>query len=77
MKNRGEEISKVFITGGGSRLKGLRELLAEDLNREIFEINPFKNTNYSLNNEQYCKDCKNEFAVAVGLGISEVMADEN
>jgi type IV pilus assembly protein PilM len=77
MKNRGEEIAKVFITGGGSRLKGLRELLAEDLNREIFEIDPFKNTNYSINKDQYCEECKNEFAVAVGLGISEVMADEN
>jgi len=70
MKNRGEEIAKVFITGGGSRLKGLRELLAEDLNREIFEIDPFKNTNYSINKDQYCEECKNEFAVAVGLGIS-------
>ena len=77
MKNRGEEIAKVFITGGGSRLKGLRELLAEDLNREIFEIDPFKNTNYSINKDQYCEECKNEFAVAVGLGVSEVMAYED
>jgi type IV pilus assembly protein PilM len=77
MKNRGEEIAEVFITGGGSRLKGLKELLAEDLNREIFEIDPFKNTNYNTSKEHYCEECKNEFAVAIGLGVSEVMADED
>jgi type IV pilus assembly protein PilM len=77
IKNREEEISKVFLTGGGSRLKGLKQILKDDLNREIFEIDPFKNTDYSLNHEQYCDDCKNEFAVAVGLGVSEVMADED
>jgi len=77
MKNRGEEIAEVFITGGGSRLKGLKDLLAEDLNREIYEIDPFKNTNYSSSKEHYCEECKNEFAVAIGLGVSEVMADED
>jgi len=77
MKNRGLEISKVFLTGGGSRLKGLKQLLKDDLNQEIFEIDPFKNTSYSLDHQQYCDECKNEFAVAVGLGVSEVMADED
>ena len=77
MKNKGSEISKVFLTGGGSRLKGLKQLLKDDLSKEIFEIDPFKNTDYSLDHEQYCDDCKNEFAVAVGLGVSEVMAYED
>jgi type IV pilus assembly protein PilM len=77
MKNRGLEISKVFLTGGGSRLKGLKQLLKDDLNQEIFEIDPFKNTSYSLDHQQYCDECKNEFAVAVGLGVSEVMAYED
>jgi type IV pilus assembly protein PilM len=77
MKNRGEEIAKVFLTGGGSRIKGLKQVLKDDLNREIFEIDPFKNTNYSLDYGQYCGDCKNEFAVAIGLGVSEVMAYED
>lgn len=76
-RNRNKEIKKVFITGGGARLKGLKKLIGEDLNREIFELDPFKNTNYNLEKDKYCKDCKNEFAVAIGLGISEVMADEN
>jgi type IV pilus assembly protein PilM len=75
IKNRRQEINKVFITGGGSRLKGLKTYLIEDLNREIFIIDPFKNTNYKPEKDRYCKDCKSEFAVALGLGISEVMAD--
>lgn len=77
MNNKSEEITKVFLTGGGLRLKGLKELLTEDLNRDIFELDPFKNTNYSKKKEKYCNECRYEFAVAIGLGVSEVMADEN
>ncbi|MFW6295275.1 MAG: type IV pilus assembly protein PilM, partial [Halanaerobium sp.] len=76
-RNNNKEISKVFITGGGARLKGLKELLAEDLNKEIFRIDPFKNTNYDSANKLVNEEYKNDFSVAVGLGVSEVMADEN
>ncbi|SIQ12489.1 type IV pilus assembly protein PilM [Halanaerobium kushneri] len=76
-RNRGQEITKVFITGGGSKLKGLRELLREDLDIEIIEIDPFINTNYAIKHDKYCEECKNELAVAIGLGVSEVIADED
>ena len=77
IKRRGEEISKVFITGGGARLKGLKKFISEELGREIYIIDIFKNRSYKNDNEEFCYDCNNEFAVAVGLGISEVMADES
>jgi len=77
IKRRGEDISKVFITGGGARLKGLKEFISEELGRDINVIDTFRNTQYKNNNEEYCLECNNEFAVALGLGISEVMADES
>jgi type IV pilus assembly protein PilM len=77
IKRRGEEISKVFITGGGARLKGLKEFISKELGRELEVLDTFKNTSYKSKNEDYCEECNNEFAVAVGLGISEVMADES
>lgn len=77
IKKRGEEISKVFITGGGSRVKGLKDFIAKELGREIEEIETFKNTSYKNENKDYCEDFNDEFAIAVGLGISEVMADES
>ncbi|MGM0500857.1 MAG: type IV pilus assembly protein PilM [Bacillota bacterium] len=76
-RNRGETISKVFITGGGSKLKGLKEMISTELERELIEIDPFKNSDYKKKEEKYCDECKDEFAVAVGLGVSEVMADES
>ncbi len=77
IKKRGEEISKIFITGGGAKLKGLKEFISKELGREIEEFDTFKNTSYKNKNEDYCEKFNNEFAVAVGLGISEVMADES
>jgi type IV pilus assembly protein PilM len=76
VKNRGEEISKVYLTGGGSRLKGLTDFLEEESGREVFRINPLKNIEVNSLSNAYCNECLEEFAVAVGLGVSEVMADE-
>jgi type IV pilus assembly protein PilM len=79
MKHRDEEIEKIFVTGGAFRLKGLQEIITEDLNRELILIDPFKNIKRDLDSskEELIKQNKYEFAVAVGLGVSEVMADES
>lgn len=77
MKHREEEIKKVFITGGGARLKGLEKLISEEIGEELILIDPFKSTGYEFIGEPYCGDCSYEFSVAVGLGIAEVMADES
>jgi len=79
MKHRGEEVEKIFITGGASRLKGLKDLISNEIGREIILIEPFKNINIKLNNQanELVKNYNYEFAVAVGLAVSEVMADES
>jgi type IV pilus assembly protein PilM len=77
IKKRGEEISKVFITGGGAKIKGLNDFISKELGREIEVLDTFKNTTYKNKNEDYCREKNNEFAVAIGLGISEVMANES
>lgn len=77
MKNKGKEISKIYLTGGTSRLKGLKAWLKADLNKEIFQINPFENQNYNLDSDQDDSGYKSEFSVALGLAMSEVMAYED
>lgn len=77
VKNRGKEISKVYLTGGGSKLKGLFEFLKSESDREFRIINPLKDIEIKSDNNAYCEQCKEEFSVAIGLGISEVLADES
>jgi len=79
MKHRDKEVEKVFITGGGSRLKGIQKLISDEIGRELILIEPFKNINKKLDikGEEIIEHYKYEFAVAVGLGISEVMANES
>jgi type IV pilus assembly protein PilM len=71
MKNR-KKIGKVFITGGGSKLRRLNSLIENIIERELHPLNPFKGL-HIRENEQFRIE---EFAVAVGLGISEVLPDE-
>lgn len=77
MKNKDKKISRIYLTGGASRLKGLKSWLKADLNQEIHHIDPFKNQNYILDSEQYGSGYKSEFSVALGLAMSEVMAYED
>jgi type IV pilus assembly protein PilM len=79
MKHRDEEVEKIFITGGASRLQGLQQIISEEINRDLIIIDPFKNIKTKLDSdkEELIKHYKYEFAVAVGLGVSEVMANES
>ncbi|MFW6028872.1 MAG: type IV pilus assembly protein PilM [Halanaerobiales bacterium] len=79
MKHRDKEVEKIFITGGASRLTGLKQLISDEIGREMILIDPFKNINRKLNNEgeELVEQFNYEFAVAVGLAVSEVMVDES
>lgn len=71
LKNRDQKIAEIFITGGGSKLKGLSEIIIRETGRELTEINPFLKVNsMAVNNQE-------EFTVCIGLGLSEVMDDES
>ena len=79
MKHRDEEVEKIFVTGGASRLQGLQKIISEEISRDLIIIDPFKNikTKVDSEKEKMMEHYKYEFAVAVGLGVSEVMSDES
>ncbi len=71
MKYR-KKVDKVFVTGGGSRLKRLTNIIENEIERELHLLNPYVNIKYTKD-----KSLKSEeFAIAVGLAVSEVLADE-
>ncbi len=72
MKYRGKVVDKIYITGGGSRLQGIKELISGHLDRELLLLNPL----YNLNIENARNDLLEELAVVIGLGVSEVLTDE-
>ncbi|MFW6021890.1 MAG: type IV pilus assembly protein PilM [Halanaerobiaceae bacterium] len=67
-----QKVENVYITGGGSKLKRLKEIIENKTDRNLQIINPFdgieQNNGMSLKPE--------EFSIAIGLGVSEVLADE-
>ncbi len=72
MKNRGEKVQNIYITGGGSKLEGIKDIISEEINREIFDLDTFKD----IEIPETGLPEKEMFSVAVGLGISEVLANE-
>lgn len=68
MKHRGRKINKIFITGGGSRLKGLQELISKEINQNIRILDTYKGFEFEEIN-----DFNQELSVAIGLGASEVL----
>ena len=67
-------VSDIYLTGGTSKLKGLKELLESETNNEIKIINPFDNflTEFEINEGNM-----SHYSVALGLAASEVLANES
>lgn len=77
VKNQGEEISEIYLTGGGAKLKGLKEFFENKIGRKLFRLNPIRNITIKQKSNAFINEFKDIFAVAVGLGISEVMSNES
>lgn len=73
MKFRGKEIENVYITGGGSKLKNLHEIITNETGKKIKKIDPYYKLNISSNIHQLAE----EFSVVIGLAISEVINNES
>lgn len=71
MKYR-RNIEKVFISGGGIKLKRLKNIIEDRLGRELLSLDPYFNVGVRKGSDLRPE----EFAVAIGLGISEVLPDE-
>ena len=74
IKNRGENIENIYITGGSSLLDGLDELIEEETGLKGERIDPFLNVTIDSMIE---KNNKEFYSIVVGLGISEVMHNES
>ncbi|MFP4017189.1 MAG: type IV pilus assembly protein PilM [Halanaerobiales bacterium] len=71
MKYR-DKVSSIYLTGGGSNLRRLDELIEKKIERELEILDPYYNI--KIRSPQVLK--AEEFAVAIGLGVSEVLSDE-
>lgn len=71
-KMSGKKISKMFITGGGALLKGLKEKAETSFNTPVFMADPFSKVEYPAFLENVLKEAGPVFAVAVGLAIRKL-----
>jgi len=73
-RNPNQDIKKLYLTGGGSSLYGLKDYIAADLGLDIIDIAPYDN--FKIKNETSPGE-ERRMAVASGLVASEVIFNEN
>lgn len=71
-KKYNRTISKVIFTGGGSLLKGLREVAVNNFKAEIEVGHPFSKVNAPAFLEKVLETMGPEFAVALGLALRKL-----
>ncbi|MSU44711.1 hypothetical protein EXS45_00810, partial [Candidatus Nomurabacteria bacterium] len=71
-KRYNRTISKVIFTGGGSLLKGLSEVAANNFQAEIEIGRPFSKVNAPVFLEKVLETMGPEFAVALGLALRKL-----
>ena len=70
-----EEISTMFLSGGGSLLVGLPELLSEELDLEVRYLDPWRSlrVDEAVFDRNYLRRFGPQFAVATGLALRSVI----
>ncbi len=68
-KKRNQNIKSVYLTGGGSALKGFRDLAAQNFKVEVIAGNPFEKIETPAFLENVLKVTGQEFAVAAGAAL--------
>jgi len=68
-KKNEKNISKVFLTGGGVLLKGLKEKAESSFNVPVVMADPFSKVEYPAFLESVLKQAGPSFAVAIGLAL--------
>jgi type IV pilus assembly protein PilM len=68
-KKTNENIKSVFLTGGGSALKGFRDLAAQNFKVEVIAGNPFEKVEVPAFLENVLRETGPEFTVAVGAAL--------
>jgi type IV pilus assembly protein PilM len=64
-------LSKIILSGGGSRIQGLEQFFAEEIGLEVEILNPFKKiqTDNKKIDKEYMNYIGPEMAIALGLAI--------
>lgn len=67
-------VQKILISGGGSKLQGLREFLADQFQIPVEPLNPFQRIEVDAKrtDPDYLREFGSEMAVAVGLALRGV-----
>ncbi len=68
-KKTDKNVSKVFLTGGGVLLKGLREKAEASFNVPVVMADPFSKVEYPAFLDSVLKQAGPSFAVAIGLAL--------
>jgi type IV pilus assembly protein PilM len=68
-KKTEKNVSKVFLTGGGVLLKGLKEKAEESFNVPVIMADPFSKVEYPAFLETVLKQAGPSFAVSIGLAL--------
>ncbi len=71
-KRHGRTISKVVFTGGGSLLKGLREVAVSNFRAEVEIGHPFAKVDAPVFLEKVLDSAGPEFAIAIGLALRKL-----
>ena len=69
-----EEVKKVYLTGGSSRIPGIKDLIADRVGVPVEPLNPFREIKYNEANfdPEYIKDISPVAAVGVGLALRKL-----
>lgn len=68
-KSNGKNISKIFLTGGGVLLKGLKEKAESSFSVPVAMADPFSKVEFPAFLETVLKQAGPSFAVAIGLAL--------
>ena len=68
-KKRNQNIKSVYLTGGGSALKGFRDLAAQNFKVEVVSGNPFEKVEVPAFLEEILRVTGPEFTVATGAAL--------
>ncbi|MGB8815645.1 MAG: type IV pilus assembly protein PilM [Minisyncoccia bacterium] len=71
-KKYGKKISKIFLTGGGVLLKGLKEKAEISFKTPVVVADPFSKVEYPAFLDNVLKSAGPEFAVALGLALRKL-----
>ena len=64
-------LTKIILSGGGSKIQGLEQFFAEEIGLEVERLNPFKKIQADNKNidSEYLNYIGQEMAIALGLAI--------